>query len=1101
MSKTDTLIADRYVLQEELGAGGMGTVYKGLDTRTDTPVAIKQLKPDLTTPELIERFKREGEALRDLNHPNIVKMLDTVEENGSHYLVMEYVSGGDLRKLMQQQGRLHYRRCVDMAIDLADALTRAHRLDIIHRDLKPANVLIGEDGTLRLTDFGLAHVGSKKRVTDNNTVMGTIHYMPPEVFRGSLFDERGDIWAFGVMLFEMLAGKHPFERDTITMTMMAITLDPPPDLETLAPNIPTALIDLVSRMLERDPNARIMSVRHVGALLEDIAKGLTTSRIKSGRFETSSLQARAKHNLPAQATSFVGREQELGALDALIREHQTRLITVLGPGGMGKTRLALKAAESALSYFDDGVYLVELAPLSDPKHLTSAIAGAMKYPFQSDSRTPKQQLLDFFSEKSLLLVMDNFEHLLEGADLMSDILHAAPKVKIVATSRERLNLQEETVFRVSGMDFLDWKLPSEALEYSAVTLFLQSARRVSPDFELKPDDLPHVARLCRLVEGMPLGIVLAAAWVDALTLREIAEEISRNINFLEAQTRNTPERHRSIRAVFDYSWALLTTVEQTALMKMSVFRGGFTRDAAEAVGGANLRTLLSLINKSLLLRAVDTGRYVTHELTRQYAASHLDDAGEADATRLVHAEYFASFMRERYLDITGRRQIDGLNEVEADFDNIRAAWGWACQHSEYGMLNRMLDGLYWYHDMRGQYREGVDMLLAAETALAPDHAAGADADTVFHRIRMRRLRHIIIAGSEHIPLEDTRILESLEAARARNDSAETAFCLLLSGTLFHLRGQHEAAVTYATQAHQLYNALGDVFMDSEALVYIAIATNSQGKTVEAIPIMQEALEHKQRIHDVNGVAWASYNYTFFMIGQGNYAEAERSIKRGVENMRRLKTIYGLIATSNALTWLLLIQGRVTEAREPSTQAFTLALEKRYWTGIALASVNLSLVYSILDEAETSEKFFHYLRIMPEELSHSLIPGNIELCFTFAALNAGDVATARAEFASCMKRFILDLAILFPMVLIFAARAMIEASAEQYTRAAEWLAVAHHYPYQNTAWLEDWPKLTRLHADLKTQMGESAFETAWERGKTRPMETVVQELIAEFKDNA
>jgi serine/threonine protein kinase len=343
-------IAQRYEILEELGKGGMGTVYRGLNTASKQVVAIKELNPLLTTTELIERFKREGEALRELNHPNIVKLLDTVEHDGAYYLVMEYVSGGDLHDLLKA-GQLPIERCLRLALDLADALTRAHKLDIIHRDLKPANVLLAEDGTLRLSDFGVARIGQKERVTATDMIIGTIDYLAPEALDGAGIDSRADIWAFGVMLFEMLAGKRPFTGESLTATLTAILTHPVPDLESLRSDAPVALIDLIYRMLEKERDARIRTVRHVGAELEDILSGHHDRTPPQTRFAppTPDFLQRPKHNLPTQTTPFVGREAELAELTKLLDNPKIRLITIVAQGGMGKTRLALEVAEQALT--------------------------------------------------------------------------------------------------------------------------------------------------------------------------------------------------------------------------------------------------------------------------------------------------------------------------------------------------------------------------------------------------------------------------------------------------------------------------------------------------------------------------------------------------------------------------------------------------------------------------------------------------------------------------------------------------------------------------------------------------------------------------------
>jgi serine/threonine-protein kinase len=277
-------VSSRYELHDQLGTGGMGTVYRATDTRTEQTVAVKLLKPEVIDNDrhMLERFAREAEALRQLNHPNIVKMLDMQEENGAYYLVMEYVAGGDLNTLLKHE-RLPVERVLRLAIDLADALTRAHKLNIIHRDLKPANVLVADDGTLRLTDFGVAHFGAKERVTGTGVAVGTMDYLAPEALIEAEVDARADIWAFGVMLFEMLAGKRPFEGSFTGQVLMAIVSQPVPDLEALCPNAPTALVDLVYRMLEKDRNQRIPSVRLVGAELEAILQGRDTTAIRAGK--------------------------------------------------------------------------------------------------------------------------------------------------------------------------------------------------------------------------------------------------------------------------------------------------------------------------------------------------------------------------------------------------------------------------------------------------------------------------------------------------------------------------------------------------------------------------------------------------------------------------------------------------------------------------------------------------------------------------------------------------------------------------------------------------------------------------------------------------
>lgn len=267
-------IGEHYQIVEKLGQGGMGDVYRGLDVLTQTPVAIKNLRGSISTDaEILERFRREGAALRELNHPNIVKMLDMIQHEGENYLIMEYIDGGDLAGLLKERGKLPVNGAVRLALELADALSRAHHLGIIHRDIKPANVLIASNGTPRLTDFGVARIETEERLTGTGVAVGTLDYMPPEAVNGEPVDVRGDIWAFGVMLYEMLTGARPFTGDTTLTLLTNILTLPAPDLILHCPDAPPDLCELIEQMLQKDPKARLRSARQVGAALEAILRG------------------------------------------------------------------------------------------------------------------------------------------------------------------------------------------------------------------------------------------------------------------------------------------------------------------------------------------------------------------------------------------------------------------------------------------------------------------------------------------------------------------------------------------------------------------------------------------------------------------------------------------------------------------------------------------------------------------------------------------------------------------------------------------------------------------------------------------------------------
>jgi len=352
-------------------------------------MAVKSFKPEVVQDELIERFVREGEALRQLNHPNIVKMLEMVEDGGQHHLVMEYVSGGSLRDLLDETPQPPLEQVLNIALDLSDALIRAHRLDIIHRDLKPANVLLANDGTLRLSDFGVAHLGRAERVTGTGVLVGTVDYMAPEVLNGAEADARSDIWAFGVLLYEMLTGERPFKGQTLPEVLLAITANPILDLAQVRPDLPADLVTLVQGMLVKDPDRRIQSVRQVGAILEDLffdrhsrLPHLTPSPVLYSyplNISDPAINAQAIFNemplndLPERAILppysrmphspnplFVGREAELKKLAELLKEDGAaeigQVVAATGLGGIGKSNLAMEFAHRYGQYFLGGVY-------------------------------------------------------------------------------------------------------------------------------------------------------------------------------------------------------------------------------------------------------------------------------------------------------------------------------------------------------------------------------------------------------------------------------------------------------------------------------------------------------------------------------------------------------------------------------------------------------------------------------------------------------------------------------------------------------------------------------------------------------------------------
>lgn len=423
--------------------------------------------------------------------------------------------------------------------------------------------------------------------------------------------------------------------------------------------------------------------------------------------------------LPAELTPFIGRTKELTEIRRLLGE--TRLLTLTGSGGIGKSRLALHVASNLRDEFENGVFFVSLAPISSGKHIVPTIAEAIGFPLSTDE-SPIDQLLAHLRRRQLLLVLDNFEHLPDGVDIVTEILQKAPNVKVLATSRENLKLQVETVLSITGMGFPNQETSADLQAHDAIELFLHCIRRVQPEFNPDVDDLRQLTHICRLVEGMPLAIELAAGWTNVLSPEELASEVQQGLDILTSEMRDVPERHHSMRAVFDQSWSLLDQAEREVFMRLSVLRGGFTREAGQAVTGASLQSLAGLVNKSFLSHDPTSGRFEIHELLRQYAQEQLGKTPEGSVSALeAHADYFANFMEHRWEHLRDHRQKAALTEIDADLENIRTAWRYRVDQVNVAQMIMFVNTLWLVYWFRGWNHGGEELFREVVNALSLGH--------------------------------------------------------------------------------------------------------------------------------------------------------------------------------------------------------------------------------------------------------------------------------------------------------------------------------------------------------------------------------------------
>ena len=1094
---TTTISNGRYILAEKLGDGGMGTVYKGIDTQTELPVAIKQLKPQIAEPENIARFLREAQALRDLNHPNIVTIMDSIDEGDEHYIVMEYVSGGDLAKLIKQ-GRLPAQEVVNLSIDLVDALTRAHRLEIIHRDIKPENVLVAEDKTLRLTDFGVARIRHDDDETEHDTLVGTLDYMPPEAFNNGILDARSDIWAFGVLLYEMLIGKNPFHAETIIGTIQAISIEPIPDIEELAPDAPPALIDLIYRMLERDPHSRIPSVRIVGAELEALLEGRATSYTKTELRSITTddvLPTRIKHNIPAQTTAFVGREHELNELASLLSDNSKRLITLLAPGGMGKTRLAIEAAARSVNTFQDGVFFVELAPLKTDDSIPNAIAHALNLQIIG---SPHDTIFNFLKDKNILLVLDNWEHLIDSAGLVTEILNHAPRITILATSRIRLGQMGETPLHLSGMDFPDWETPEDAMQYAAVKLFINSGLRAQPSFELTADNLDYVARICRLVQGMPLGIILAASWLGMLSPQEIAAELERSLDILADELGELPERQQSIRVVMDYAWQSMTEAEQLVFMKLSYFRGGFTRKAAQDVTGTNLRVLMSLVNKSLLRRDNETARYEIHELLRQFAAEKLTQSGLEDETRDAHMIYYGKFVVERYDKLyRGAEQFKTANEIEDEIENIEMAWLWAIHSGQAKLVDKMLDTLYNYFFNYAQYNLKTELFEAQDLNKSIERLSTMGsliAMRVYMRFRLHQTQIHLYAGKTEGAEETLKNILAYAEQQGDNRVIHDAWQMLQ--TLYSRESKFDDV------ANALENRLisAEAMNDMVRIAYIygekSNFASMKGDAQKSLEYIEKSLEMHRDIENYNGLGLTQSNYAATLAALGRWEEAEKQNRELLEVTKLARNYFGISAQHFRIGQLDYLKGDFVAARQQLNDSLAISVDYQM-NVISSASMGvLGEIEFAEGDVETARAHAYKARDFAEATSNMAYIDITRRLVHYVEYYA-DVEVDAEQLQASIYGGLKNYALLRRMeaLLIIAHQ---RTKSGDFETATHYIAISLTHPLCPRLFHECHKPVQQLQNTLREKLGDEAYEKAWEEGAAMDFEETVTQLRQEHE---
>ncbi len=675
--------------------------------------------------------------------------------------------------------------------------------------------------------------------------------------------------------------------------------------------------------------------------------------------------ASRRHDLPPSPTPFVGREEDVAELLELLADPECRLVTLTGPGGIGKTRLALQIADDEIGIFAHGVAFVPLAALPAVDLLVPALAEALGFCLHSQG-DPEQQISDFLREKEMLLVLDNMEHLIEGSDLASRLLRHAPEITLLVTSRERLNLHEEWVYSLDGLAQPTDPATAGLEAFDAVALFVQTARRGQRSFSLTEQEGPPVARICQLVEGLPLALELAASWVPSRTCQEVARQIERNLDALATPLRNVPERHRSLRAVFEHSWSLLTGQERAALRRLSVFQDGFEGAAAEQVTGASPGVLAALLAKSLLRRDA-SGRYDMHLLVQQYASEKLQEAGqEQQDVEMRHGEYYAQFLQERAVWFRDRRQADALAAITAEIENVRLAWRLAVAKARVKVVARSLDSLGTFYAIRSWHQEGGKAFDEAVDSLTRSLALPAvDVGGPFPSTRKREIvlgaclawQGYFVYQLGHFDTAQNLLTQSLDLLDAQHSPQETAFSLLtLAQVLCFGQNEYREAERIFQESLARYQALDDAYGRAQSLDGLGDVAARQGRHDDAQQHYEQGLALRREIGDMWGGA-ASLGSLGGLAGrQGRYNEARRWFEESLSLGRELQNPRGVAASLHNLSTVAYLQQEYAEAKHLRLETLAICREIGYRWGIASALKSLGDVAGRLGEYGEARRF-------------------------------------------------------------------------------------------------------------------------------------------------
>ncbi len=787
--------------------------------------------------------------------------------------------------------------------------------------------------------------------------------------------------------------------------------------------------------------------------------------------------------LPSEPVPFVGRARELGEIQQLFMQERPLMVTIVGPSGIGKTRLACAVAAAVAPWFRDGVYFVPLGAVASAERLIPVLADALDCRFHGES-TPRGQLLAYLRDKRMLLVLDNFETVSAGVEFLRELQHVAPGVRMLLTAQERLNLSGEIVYPLGSMAVPVEDLSGVQPETDSLALLVESARLVRPGFELSQEQIADAVQICRLVHGMPLAIILAAGWLEMLSLKQVADEIAQSLDFLSTELRDMPERQSSVRAAFDYSWHRLAPEHQHALMRLSVFQGRFGHRAAETVAGIDLKTLRVLVNKSFVSANAE-GLYVIHGLLRAYIAEKLETHGGAQATHDLHSNFFLDRCRQLTPALKGHRQIEALAEIEESLEDILAAWTWALAQGDLGGLSAALESLYLFYEMRSRFHEGAELFDAAQR-----HFAGSTDEDAQCLRRQILVRSIMLQTRflHHAPELLDVLVETLDDARRCEDQAEYAFALLTMGYyLVDTAKDFAGALDYFRQSLRIYEGVGDEFYLARAYHRIGYCLLPLGGTLDFMTHTSQGLEIARRsgnkfdaaicLAGLGSIGLLSREYV--NLTESYYVE---SAALANETGDRLP----LAQAKVMLGFMYALQGDVSEGRQACLEGLAIARAVNFPVTIAFGLMVLSFLASLEGHSLAAVQLAEDCRAVPSNAVVHMLAG---WATALARCAYGDVNAAWRSLIAAAD-FALAASASGAIGFLLGAAAPLVAARGDHERAVTYLAVASHFPQSLTGWIRIWPVTVELQATLQQRLGEARYHAAWNAAAGLEPEAVV-----------